>query len=103
MSEKTRPNQNQIPALAWKAIRHILSQGKQSDRILVRGECLPAGFGSDVAGDDGMAAADKPQLLKGWACTVDFEYSIVFEFVPDAKAQEETILLEAVGTHNEVY
>lgn len=38
-----------------------------------------------------------------WACTVDFEYRIVFEFVPDAKTQKEVILLEAVGTHDEVY
>ena len=42
-------------------------------------------------------------LAGSWACTVDFEYRIVFEFVPDAKAQEEVILHEAVGAHNEVY
>jgi mRNA-degrading endonuclease YafQ of YafQ-DinJ toxin-antitoxin module len=42
-------------------------------------------------------------LAGSWACTVDFEYRIVFEFVLDPKTQEDIILLEAVGTHNEVY
>jgi len=37
------------------------------------------------------------------ACTVDFEYRIVFEFVPNPKTGEEEILLEAIGTHEEVY
>jgi len=45
----------------------------------------------------------KGDLAGSWACTVDFEYRIVFEFVPDAKTQKEVILLEAVGTHDEVY
>ena len=37
------------------------------------------------------------------ACTVDFEYRIVFEFVQNPKTGEEEILLEAIGTHEEVY
>ena len=45
----------------------------------------------------------KGDLAGSWACTVDFEYRIVFEFVRDTKTQEEMILLEAVGTHDEVY
>jgi addiction module RelE/StbE family toxin len=45
----------------------------------------------------------KGDLAGSWACTVDFEYRIVFEFVRDPKTQEEIILLEAVGTHHEVY
>ncbi|MHB8118231.1 MAG: type II toxin-antitoxin system RelE/ParE family toxin [Methanothrix sp.] len=45
----------------------------------------------------------KGDLAGSWACTVDFEYRIVFEFVRDSETQEEIILLEAVGTHDEVY
>lgn len=45
----------------------------------------------------------KGNLAGSWACTVDFEYRIVFEFVQDPESQEEMILLEAVGTHDEVY
>jgi mRNA-degrading endonuclease YafQ of YafQ-DinJ toxin-antitoxin module len=45
----------------------------------------------------------KGDLAGSWACTVDFEYRIVFEFVQDLKTQEEMILLETVGTHDEVY
>ena len=45
----------------------------------------------------------KGDLAGSWACTVDFEYRIVFEFVRDPETQDEVILLEAVGTHDEVY
>jgi addiction module RelE/StbE family toxin len=45
----------------------------------------------------------KGDLTGSWACTVDFEYRIVFEFVRDSETEEEIILLEAVGTHDEVY
>ena len=45
----------------------------------------------------------KGNLSGSWACTVDFEYWIVFEFVLDPENGEETILLEALGTHDEVY
>jgi mRNA interferase YafQ len=45
----------------------------------------------------------KGDLAGSWACTIDFEYRIVFEFVKDSETGEEMILLEAVGTHDEVY
>ena len=58
--------------------------------------------------DDALHPALHTHKLKGdlagsWACTVDFEYRIVFEFVRDPETDEEIILLEAVGTHDEVY
>ena len=45
----------------------------------------------------------KGNLSGSWGCTVDFEYRIVFEFVLDPENGEETILLEALGTHDEIY
>ena len=45
----------------------------------------------------------KGNLAGSWACKVDFEYRIVFEFARDRDTQEEIILLEAIGTHDEVY
>ena len=45
----------------------------------------------------------KRDLAGSWACTVDFEYRIVFEFIRDPETDDEIILLEAVGTHDEVY
>ncbi len=51
----------------------------------------------------GPLRADFRDLSNTAACTVDFEYRIVFEFVRDPESQEEMILLEAVGTHDEVY
>jgi len=34
---------------------------------------------------------------------VDYDYRIVFEFTRDQETEEELILLEAIGTHDEVY
>ena len=59
-------------------------------------------------------AADpfKPQLethklkgdLKGlWACTVEYDCRIVFEFIKHPTTGAEEILLIDIGTHDEVY
>ena len=45
----------------------------------------------------------KGELEGSWACTVDFDCRIVFEFVQNPKTGDEEIQLEAVGTHDEVY
>ncbi|MGH7956487.1 MAG: type II toxin-antitoxin system RelE/ParE family toxin [Opitutaceae bacterium] len=41
------------------------------------------------------------KLAKSWACSAGYDLRIVFQFV--RPAQQEAILLEAVGTHDEVY
>jgi len=43
----------------------------------------------------------KGQLAGSWACSVGYDLRIVFQFVDHQGA--EAILLEAVGTHDEVY
>ena len=43
----------------------------------------------------------KGKLTKSWACAAGYDLRIVFQFVQDHGA--EAILLEAVGTHDEVY
>jgi len=43
----------------------------------------------------------KGQLAGSWACSVGYDLRIVFQFVPHQGA--EGILLEAFGTHDEVY
>lgn len=43
----------------------------------------------------------KGDLAGSWACIVDFEYRIVFEFINDPETEEDMLLLEAVGTHEE--
>ena len=43
------------------------------------------------------------KLEGAWACTVDFDYRILFEFVRNPQSGEEEILLLTVGTHDEVY
>ena len=43
----------------------------------------------------------KGDLEDSWACSVSYELRIIFKFVQHKEA--EAILLETVGTHDEVY
>ena len=45
----------------------------------------------------------KGDLAGVWACTVDFDNRILFEFVDDPASEEDAVHLLAVGTHDEVY
>jgi mRNA-degrading endonuclease YafQ of YafQ-DinJ toxin-antitoxin module len=45
----------------------------------------------------------KGQLAGAWACTVDYQHRILFEFVRNPESGEEEILLLTMGTHDEVY
>jgi addiction module RelE/StbE family toxin len=43
----------------------------------------------------------KGRLAHSWACSAGYDLRIVFQFV--RHSQREAILLEAAGTHDEVY
>jgi addiction module RelE/StbE family toxin len=45
----------------------------------------------------------KGELAGTWACTVDYDNRILFEFIQNPQLDEEEILLLTVGTHDEVY
>ncbi len=47
----------------------------------------------------------KGKLSGVWACTVDYDNRILFEFVknPDLLQSDEEILLLTLGSHDEVY
>ena len=45
----------------------------------------------------------KGELAGAWACTVDYDNRILFEFVSNPESGEEEILLLTMGTHDEVY
>ena len=45
----------------------------------------------------------KGELAGAWACTVDYDNRILFEFVANPDLGEEEILLLTMGTHDEVY
>jgi mRNA-degrading endonuclease YafQ of YafQ-DinJ toxin-antitoxin module len=56
--------------------------------------------------EDAFEASLKTHKLKGdlagsWACSASYDLRIVFEFVEHEGA--EAILLQSVGTHDEVY
>ncbi len=43
----------------------------------------------------------KGPLAGSWACSVEYDLRIVFKFV--AQEEESVLLLESIGTHEEVY
>lgn len=43
----------------------------------------------------------KGKLAKSWACSAGYDLRIVFQFV--RQGSQESVLLEAVGTYDEVY
>jgi addiction module RelE/StbE family toxin len=45
----------------------------------------------------------KGDLAGVWACTIDYDNRILFEFVQNLGAEEDAIHLLALGTHDEVY
>jgi addiction module RelE/StbE family toxin len=45
----------------------------------------------------------KGELAGAWACTVDYDYRILFDFVTNQETGEKEILLLTMGTHEEVY
>lgn len=45
----------------------------------------------------------KGDLAGVWACTVDYDNRILFEFVDDPDCGEKAIHLLGLGTHDEVY
>jgi len=45
----------------------------------------------------------KGELAGAWACTVDYDNRIPFEFAQNPESGEEEILLLTMGTHDEVY
>ena len=68
------------------------------------GPILEAAFASLM--EDAFQASLKTHKLKGdlagsWACSAGYDLRIIFEFVQHEGA--EAILLQNVGTHDEVY
>lgn len=56
--------------------------------------------------DDAFHPSLKTHKLKGnladsWSCSVEYDLRIIFEFVEHEGA--EAILLETIGTHDEIY
>jgi addiction module RelE/StbE family toxin len=57
---------------------------------------------------DAMDPALRSHKLKGelagvWACSVDYDIRILYEFVLNPDTNQREILLLALGTHDEVY
>lgn len=81
---------------------------RSAKKVIKRDRALAAAVQSTLKqlADDAFHPSLKTHKLKGnlsgsWACSVEYDLRIVFEFVQHEGA--EAILLEAVGTHDEVY
>jgi mRNA interferase YafQ len=62
----------------------------------------------ETLANDPFHASLKTHKLHGqleglWACSIDFDFRIVFAFEPDPETAEEWIILIDIGTHDEVY
>ena len=56
---------------------------------------------SDVFHPQSKTHKLKGRLKNSWACSVEYDLRIVFEIVKDDG--EDAILLQTIGTHDEVY
>lgn len=45
----------------------------------------------------------KGELSGTWACTLDYDNRILFQFMENSESGDEEILLLTMGTHDEVY
>ncbi|MGB7085093.1 MAG: type II toxin-antitoxin system mRNA interferase toxin, RelE/StbE family [Phormidesmis sp.] len=45
----------------------------------------------------------KGKLSGAWACSVEYDCRIIFNFVENLEAEEDDILLIDIGSHDEVY
>jgi len=45
----------------------------------------------------------KGKLAGSWACSVEYDLRIVFDFVKNETKKEDDIFLIEIGTHDEVY
>jgi mRNA-degrading endonuclease YafQ of YafQ-DinJ toxin-antitoxin module len=43
------------------------------------------------------------KLKNYWACSVEYDFRIIFQFFPLEDQHEEAVLLVDIGTHDEVY
>lgn len=45
----------------------------------------------------------KGKLSGTWACSVTYDYRIIFDFVKNEEGKEDDIFLIEIGSHDEVY
>lgn len=58
--------------------------------------------------EDPFQSALRSHKLKGllagvWACSVDYNCRIIFEFVQSSTSEEDDIFLLTIGSHDDVY
>jgi mRNA-degrading endonuclease YafQ of YafQ-DinJ toxin-antitoxin module len=88
-----------LPSAAFvRAARRLVKKNPEA------GPLLQAAFES--LAEDAFLPALKTHKLKGelagsWACSAGYDLRIVFEFIQHDGA--EAILLQTIGTHDEVY
>ena len=82
--------------------------GRTAKRLLKKNPSLAVDIQTtlELLSEDAFHPSLKTHKLKGnlegsWACSVAYDLRIIFEFVQHDES--EAILLEAIGSHDEVY
>ncbi|MDI9391272.1 MAG: type II toxin-antitoxin system mRNA interferase toxin, RelE/StbE family [Synergistota bacterium] len=91
--------------LVWSTtfVRAFRRAVRRQPELVARVECTLKQLAEDPFHPTLHSHKLKGQLVGAWACTVDYDNRILFEFVQNPNSGEEEILLLTMGTHDEVY
>lgn len=91
--------------LVWSTtfVRAFRRAVRRQPELAARVECTLKQLAEDPFHPTLHSHKLKGQLVGAWACTVDYDNRILFEFVQNPNSGEEEILLLTMGTHDEVY
>ena len=91
--------------LVWSAafIRVVRRAAKRQPDLLLKVEHALQQLSEDPFHPTLHSHKLKGELAGVWACTVDYDNRILYEFVQNPESGEEEIHLLTMGTHDEVY
>lgn len=91
--------------LVWSAIflRAFKRAARRQPALLLRAERTLQQLSEDSFYPTLHTHKLKGEFAGVWACTVDYDNRILFEFVLNRESNEEEILLLTMGAHDEVY
>jgi len=94
-----------VRTLVWSAafVRAFKRAVRRQPELRARVECTLKQLAEDPFYRTLHSHKLKGELAGAWACTVDYDKRILFEFVQNPDSGEEEILLLTMGTHDEVY
>lgn len=91
--------------LVWSAtfIRAFKRAARRQPALRLRAERILQQLSEDPFHPTLHTHKLKGEFASAWACTVDYDNRVLFEFVLNRESGEEEILLLTMGAHDEVY